>query len=145
MTWRPDVVYMHMSHHGSVSRKYCIHKLCMKYKVPDVIHLHGSEFESWYYECPKRKQKKVRDLLVECNNLITLGEEWSRRILAIEPKTHVFVINNTIHIPREMIRWNEKCLNVLFLGVLVKRKGVADLLDAIALYKRKYGQGRMHF
>ena len=26
-----DVVHIHMSHKGSFSRKYCIHKLCKKY------------------------------------------------------------------------------------------------------------------
>ena len=45
---RPDVVHMHMSYKGSFRRKYLIHKLCRRFGVRDVVHLHGSEFQKWY-------------------------------------------------------------------------------------------------
>ena len=55
---KPQYVYMHMSYKGSFTRKCCIHKLCKIFRVKDIIHLHGSEFEKWYNMCSENKKKK---------------------------------------------------------------------------------------
>lgn len=77
---KPDVVYYHMSHHGSFDRKYTFHKICKLFGIPDIIHLHGSEFQAWYDEVSKTKQEKVRKFLKECGAIIVLGEKWYDRI-----------------------------------------------------------------
>ncbi len=56
--WRPDIVHMHMSYKGSFYRKYIIQKMCIFFKIKNIIHLHGSEFEKWYQESDKKTQKK---------------------------------------------------------------------------------------
>lgn len=134
--WKPDLVYMHMSHHGSFSRKYAIHKMCTRFKIPDVIHLHGSEFEKWYYEADLNVQSKIRKLLRECRRFIVLGNKWNSIIQKIEPSTKTVVISNAVHIPEKTAKWDENLFQVLFLGVLVKRKGVHDLLKAVERIKQ---------
>lgn len=133
---KPDVVHIHMSYKGSFERKFIIHKLCKKFKVPDVIHLHGSEFKKWYNESNVIMQKKIRKLLCESDSFIVLGDKWNESIRNIEPTTKTVVVSNTIHIPKECVKWNCKNVQVLFLGVLIKRKGVADLLQAISYLKQ---------
>ena len=132
---KPDVMHIHMSYKGSFTRKYMIHKLCRMFKVRDVIHLHGSEFKMWYDNTPK-KQVKIRRLLREATAFVVLGEEWNRRIKEIEPKTNTIIVNNTVSIPEKRTKWNDKQYNILFLGVLIARKGVSDLLDAINMLKQ---------
>lgn len=129
---KPDVVHIHMSYKGSFFRKYQIHKLCKKYGVADIVHLHGSEFEKWFNSCHQKKM--VKSLLSECNKVIVLGRKWNDIILNIEPKTRIFVIENTVSIPYDTVHFDAQ-FKVLFMGVLIKRKGVFDLIEAIKCLK----------
>lgn len=130
----PDVVHIHMSYKGSFVRKYQVHKLCRKYGVPDVIHMHGSEFKMWYDGCKPAEQGRIRTMLREASAVIVLGEQWNDRIKAIEPAAHTVVVSNTVHIPDAIVQWpaEGEPFRVLFMGVLIERKGVGDLLDAVA-------------
>lgn len=139
---RPDVVHIHMSYKGSFTRKFIIHKLCKQYGIPDIVHLHGSEFKKWYDESGDRKRKRIRTLLKECSVFIVLGEKWNKTIKEIEPKTNVLVVSNAIHIPSETAKWNEP-FTVLYMGVLIKRKGIADLLRAIKSLQDEKRLGNM--
>lgn len=131
---RPDVVHIHMSYKGSFTRKFQIHKLCKKYGIPDVIHLHGSEFKKWYDKSDDKKKEKIRTLMKECSTFIVLGEKWNKVIKEIEPMTNTLVVSNTVHVPESTVHWDEP-FKILFMGVLIQRKGVADLLKAAKLLK----------
>ena len=69
--------------------------------------------------------------------MIVLGEEWNKRIKEIEPSTKTIIVSNTVKIPQKTVQWNDKSFTILFLGVLIKRKGVHDLLSAIDLLKKR--------
>ena len=142
---RPNVVHIHMSYKGSFVRKYEVHKLCRKYGVPDVIHMHGSEFKKWYDSCKPAQQERIRTMLREASAVIVLGEQWNERIKAIEPAANTVVVSNTVHIPDVTVQWPEdgKRFQVLFMGVLIQRKGVNDLLDAVAKLRETNRLGDM--
>lgn len=132
-----DVVHIHMSQNGSFTRKYYIHKLCKKYGIPDIIHLHSSGFVGFYEEADESKKKKIRELLTDCGCVVALGKEWEQRVKRIAPNAKVQVMNNTIHISQTHTNQDVDCVGFLFLGVLVKRKGVIDLLEAINTLKNE--------
>ena len=134
---KPDIVHIHMSYKGSFYRKYAIHILCKKYNVPDVIHLHGSEFQKWYTESNDKVKKKIRVLLQESAAFVVLGEKWRKIIIDIEPRTKIIVASNAVHVPNETVIWQRNPFQILFLGVLIKRKGVEDLIHAIDLLKKR--------
>lgn len=46
------------------------------------------------------------------------------------------VINNTVKIPQKLTVWNKEKFRILFLGVLIKRKGIDDLIDAINIISK---------
>lgn len=144
--YKPDIVHIHMSYKGSFSRAYSVHKLCKVLKIKDIVHLHGSEFKKWYDEgCNEHKRKKIKKLLRECYKFVVLGNEWKKNILSIEPLTKVVIINNTVKIPEEKNKFNECEFNILFLGVIIKRKGIYDLLEAISILKEKEDLQRINF
>ena len=128
---RPDAVHIHMSYKGSFTRKYAIHRLCRRFGVRDILHLHGSEFESWYDSCPPDKQAQIRRLLRECDRFIVLGDKWDAAVRRIEPQTRTLVVSNTVAIPAQTAAWDDAECRILFLGVLIRRKGVEDLLNAV--------------
>lgn len=136
--FRPDIIHIHMSYKGSFTRANTVHRLCKLFKINDIIHLHGSEFKKWYDEIrDSKKQLKVRRLLKETSVVVVLGKEWEKRIKEIEPEARTIIVNNTIKISDENVKYRKEKFNVLFLGVLIKRKGVHDLLSAISILKEK--------
>lgn len=143
-TNRPDVVHMHMSYKGSFDRKFLLHKLCKKNGIPDIIHLHGSEFKKWFNESNDKKKKQIRTLLRESAGVIVLGEKWNKVIKEIEPETKTVVVSNTVHIPDYTVEWKQP-FTVLFMGVLIKRKGIADLINAVDLLKKDNKLGNVKF
>ena len=134
--WKPTLVHMHMSYKGSFTRAYLIHRLCICFKVKDIVHLHGSEFKKWYdEECNDLKKEKIKSFLRECTVMVVLGNVWKKTIEDIEPKTNIIVVNNTVPSQNECAKYNKE-FRVIFLGVLIKRKGVDDLLEAIELLRK---------
>ena len=129
---KPDVFYTHMSVRGSFSRTKALHGLCKRLGVPDVIHLHGSEFKDWYESETDKKKKKIRTLIEECSTFIVLGQQWEKYVSRIAPKANIVQIHNCIDIPRGVVSWGDKTA-FLFLGVFIPRKGVIDLLRAVKL------------
>lgn len=108
----------------------------MKYNIPDIIHLHGSEFEKWYHNSNDRTRKYIRILLRECKRFIVLGNKWNKIVKEIEPETNTLVLGNTVHIPKYTVHWDQP-FKILYMGVLIERKGVRDLLHAVKLIKKE--------
>lgn len=128
---KPDAVHIHVSYKGSFYRKKMIQDLCILFKIKNIVHLHGSEFKKWYNELSIKKKNKVKAFVKNADLFIVLGEKWEKIILEIEPDANVKVLNNSIETHNEMVKWNDKGVKLLFLGTLIKRKGVYDLLDVI--------------
>lgn len=127
---KPDVVHIHMSYRGSYTRAKAIHKLCLKYKILTIIHLHGSEFEKWFNSCNEKKQKEIRQFMRETGAFIVLGDKWNETIKRIEPDCNTMVVENAIKIPEYKAKLEKGKCRFLFMGVLIKRKGVQDLIKA---------------
>lgn len=142
---KPEYVYMHMSYKGSFTRKYYIHILCKIFDIKYIIHLHGSEFETWYGMCSENKKKRIRKLLRDSFKFIVLGDKWNEKIKKIEPLCKIEVINNTVKIPEKATKWNEDKFKILFLGVLIKRKGVDDLLEGINIISKEINMKNIEF
>lgn len=130
-----NIVHIHMSYKGSFTRALFISRISKIFKNKVIVHLHGSEFEKWYNLCENSKKKKIRGFLKECDSFIVLGEEWKKKIKKIEPDTNIKIVKNSINIPKEVSKYNLP-FSFLFVGVLIKRKGVNDLIDAVnQMYK----------
>lgn len=136
VTYNPDLLHIHMSHNGSFYRKYIIHKTCKLFGKKDIIHLHGSEFKVFYDRGNESRKKRIRNLLKNCNAVFVLGEKWNENIKKIQPCTKTIVLYNAVALPDVLCNMESKKINILFLGVLVERKGVKDLLNAILQLKK---------
>lgn len=136
LTYKPDIVHMHMSYKGSFYRKYMIHRLCKRFNIKDIIHLHGSEFEKWYYETDEKNQNKIRTLLRECDAFFVLGEKWKKIVESIEPAVNVIVVPNAVAIPKCTVRWSDDQFRLLYMGVLIPRKGIDKLLQSLYELKK---------
>lgn len=125
-----DLIHIHMSYRGSFYRKYIVTKECKKYNKKVIIHLHGSEFKEFYKNGTNNLKRKIKELFTIADCTFVLGKDWKNFIKRIAPKSHILVINNAISMPEITEKEEDKIPHILFLGALIKRKGVIDLLNA---------------
>lgn len=125
-----DIVHMHMSERGSFKRKYYIFKIAKFFHKPVITHTHGAEFELFYRESNSRLKNKIKILLKDSDVVITLGKKWDQIIKHIEPNVNTTILRNSVQIPVLPNVINTERIKVLFLAVLIKRKGIIDLIEA---------------
>lgn len=130
-----DVIHIHMSYKGSFYRKYAVTKLCKKNNKKVIIHLHGSEFKDFYNNGDDKRKRQICELFTIADVSIVLGNDWKQFIKKIAPKSNVVVVNNAIALPELVEKKKNQNLTFLFLGALIKRKGVIDLLTAVQAIK----------
>ncbi len=97
-----------------------------------IYHCHSGGFRDYVAKVGK---KRVTDVLHRCTAVAVLTEGWAeyfRKELECDPVT---VINNPVEpalSPVEPRHYaGDRCLTVVFLGKLVKEKGLYELLDAL--------------
>lgn len=138
MLLRRDValLHAHISMRGSFWRKSLFIMLARLFNVPVIAHLHGSSFEAFVTEEPAWRQRIIIAQLERMDRLLVLGEHWRKYIFSIAPRARVQVLPNSVRMPNhEVSDLSGPAVEMLFLGIVGRRKGVYDLLEAMALVK----------
>lgn len=136
LTKKIDIVHVHMAERGSVFREGIVVILGKLFKAKVIIHMHGATFEDWYLKCNGLIQKIIRWILNKCDVFIILGELWKEFISSIiEDDSKIQVIHNAVNIGE--YKYNLDSKEIIFLGMLIERKGIYDLLEAINMIKKE--------
>jgi glycosyltransferase involved in cell wall biosynthesis len=132
---RVDLVHIHMAAHGSVPRKLILLRLAILFGVPVALHVHGAEFDAFYRGLPGWLQAAVRRSMRKATVVIALGEYWRNFLIetgCCDPAC-IQVLRNAVPGPAQLApRIGGPARKLLFLGLLGERKGIADLLTALA-------------
>jgi glycosyltransferase involved in cell wall biosynthesis len=130
-----NIIHVHMSEKSSVFREGIIILLGKLFRCKTIIHLHGATFEKWYKNQISIVQKMVRYIFNNADKVLVLGEIWKRSISNIMDNTDkIEVLYNAVNIPSNNL-YSNNANNIIFLGVLIERKGIDDLLKAILKIK----------
>ena len=123
-----DIVHVHMASRSSFYRKKIIIDLSKLFKKKVIIHLHGGEFHIFYGEESNERQKAViRKTFDKADEIIALSEEWRNRIKEIT-NTNVTVVYNPV-IPPLVSAYKPENKEILFMGKMVKGKGIYDIIE----------------
>lgn len=129
---RPDVVHIHTSSYGSFYRKCLLTWLTSAFRIPVVLHVHGSEFQTFFATAPRPVRLLIRATLQRADTVVALGNAWADRLRHIAPRAVVIVVPNAIR-PDTPVRQDVTGpVHVVFLGEVGERKGTFTLLDAWA-------------
>lgn len=134
---RVDVAHVNISAHGSALRKGLVVRACALVRLPVVLHLHASSFPEFFDPLPAPAKRWVRRTFALPGTVVVLSETWrdyARDTLAVGPDALTVLPNAapgaTDAAPRR--RAPDEDLRIVFLGRLGERKGVPELLTALA-------------
>ena len=130
-----NVAHIHMSYKGSFIRKKYIIRLLKHKNIPIVLHMHGSQFEEFYYESTDRKRKQIKNTLNKVKIILALGEQWKEYYQSITT-TKVVSVENAVF-PKIITENSEEKNYITTMGVLSQRKGTYDLIAAASKIKGK--------
>ncbi|MCP5283226.1 MAG: glycosyltransferase family 4 protein [Rhodoferax sp.] len=132
---RVRLLHSHMAMRGSFWRKSIFNATARLFGVPVLAHLHGSEFRQFHAALPPWLQRRVAREFEACAEVLVLSTEWADFVQGIAPRAHVRVLPNYVRMPAAVARTAASAtggVTGLFLGVVGQRKGVFDLLPALA-------------
>lgn len=134
ITGKVRVVHSHVSYGGSFWRKSVFATIARLFGVPTVLHLHGSNTKTFFAAQPDWRMALIRYQLRRADAVIVLSESWRNYITDIEPRTKLHVVPNGVALApaRERPARADGRVSMLFLGLVGERKGVYDLLEALA-------------
>jgi glycosyltransferase involved in cell wall biosynthesis len=138
LTARADVVHINLSSDGSASRKMWIAGFARLLGIPTVIHLHGSRFRAYWESARPRKARRLRAMFAGAGRVIVLGRAWGDYVGSKIPSraADIIVLPNATRraaAPGNAARGETA---ILFLGRLGARKGVPQLVAALARLPR---------
>ena len=139
ITWearrgRIALLHVHMAARGSALRKGIVVWLGKRLGLPVLLHLHGSRMDEFLERLPLASERFVRRVLLGADRVIVVGEHWRRFVterLAIDP-AKIRVVANAAEGPGAMPSKGGNPCRLLFLGTLSARKGLPELLEALA-------------
>jgi glycosyltransferase involved in cell wall biosynthesis len=129
-------VHVNMAEKLSCVRKGAVVLMSRALGVPVVLHLHAAELPQFYRRLPGPFQAMLRFVFARATTCVVLGEA-SRRFVTEElrvPADRVQIVINGVPDPRGASAPPREPgrQRILFLGNLSERKGVSDLLAALA-------------
>lgn len=130
-------VHVNMAERLSLFRKSAVVVTCRALGIPVVLHLHAAQLHHFYRKLPGPLQGLTRWVFSLPATCLVLGSQ-AQRFVTEElqvPAQRVQVIINGVPEPTHARRkaGDSALQQVLFLGNLSARKGVSDLLQALAL------------
>jgi glycosyltransferase involved in cell wall biosynthesis len=141
---RVDVVHINLSSHGSALRKLAIAKAAHWLGLPYIIHLHGSGFRKYWDAAPAPLALRIRQMFAGAARILVLGRVWRDYVAGQAPEAAKLIVilpNASSAPPPALIQQATagQAPVILFLGHVGPRKGVPELLLALAALPKSPG------
>ncbi|MEJ2868890.1 glycosyltransferase family 4 protein [Actinomycetospora sp. OC33-EN08] len=143
---RVDVVHLHVAKGLSALRKGVIVTAARACGVPTVLHTHAGAFAEWFDGLPRPLRPVVARML-RADRVVVLAEDARATYTARLglPDERVVVLANPVELPDRIPERDPHAERVsgVFLGRFIDRKGVFDLIEAVAALQADH-RARLH-
>ncbi|MGZ5201214.1 MAG: glycosyltransferase family 4 protein [Telluria sp.] len=130
---RPQVVHVHAASNASFLRKSLLLAVARAAGCRTVFHLHGACFDRYAQEQASPLVRRwIRHTLEATSRVIALSPHWAEFLRRYAPRARVVVIPNSVPLPPAS-RVPVEPGRILFLGQIEPRKGIYELLEALAM------------
>lgn len=131
-----DLAHIHTSYGRSFYRKIFFICLSSLFKVKIILHFHASKFDEFFIDSSGLKKRIIEFFLKKTDAIVLLCNNWKEKIDRKFDLKNTFVINNSVPFDIQQVRSNKnykdsnlKSVKILFLGVLIKTKGIYDIIE----------------
>jgi glycosyltransferase involved in cell wall biosynthesis len=129
---RPQVVHVHAASNASFVRKSLLLLVARAAGSRTVFHLHGACFDRYAgNEAGPLMRRWIRHTLEASSTVIALSTHWADFLRGYAPRAQVRVIPNSVPLPPAAAASTQPG-RILFLGQIEPRKGIYELLEALA-------------
>ena len=136
---RPSLLHVNITGRGSTMRKLVLTAVARAAALPYVLHIHDYDYAADVCARGRLTRRVVRGMFAAAAQTIVLGTEAERSIRAalVLPDARMLVLPNAVPDPNPVPRAAMNVLaanrvHLVFLGYLSARKGVPELLEALA-------------
>jgi len=133
-----DVVYVHVSDHGSLLRKYIVAWIGFLFRKPVVMHTHGGGFPETQKRLPRLMNYALNRMFRGCSALIALSETWKdfyANSCTVRPE-RIHVLKNPVELLATSVARENRDradVKILYCGRIRYLKGTFDLIRAFSL------------
>ncbi|MEQ1638774.1 MAG: glycosyltransferase family 4 protein [Methylococcales bacterium] len=138
LLFRPKIVHVHSASRGSFIRKSTLLAIARLFGCKTIFHLHDGEFMAITQASGAFKQWWTRRTLQKSTKVIVLSETDANAITQFAPGSQVQIIYNAVKVEPLNDLSLEQEGRILFLGNAGPRKGIFELLTAIAELKKNF-------
>lgn len=130
----PDVVHIHFASGASNFRKIVLARIALARGASVIMHAHGGAYQAhWARMSPLAKTLTLNTLL-RVQRLVVLGAGWKTFFESIGVPGHrIVVLPNPVVLPERVPE--RVCggkVRFVYFGLISRRKGVFDLMEAVA-------------
>lgn len=138
---RPEIAIVHI--HSASNLDFYRHALfvylakCFRKKV--LLHLHGGNFEGFYYAHPKLAARVCH----KADAVIAVSSYFYNLFQTLHLSSRIFLLHNAITPPRTIKTFKKATapnskFRLLYIGRINEKKGCFDVLNCIGTYKDKF-------
>ena len=137
---RVQILHSHTAAGNDFRRTASFVNLAKMFGKKVIIHSHASMFKDYYGNSTPKRQSEIIATLNKADRLVVLSESWKEWFANIGvDKDKIIILHNITDYPDKIqVEKDFRKLKLLFLGEIGQRKGVYDLLKAVADHREEF-------
>ncbi len=141
--WRPQIVHLHTASYASFARKLTLATIARVFRRRIIVHVHGAQFDVFFKGARPATRSAITRMLTGADVVVALSDGWRAKLTRMAPGARIRVLPNPV-VTADFAPLAEGRPDVpdgggtvLFLGAFSKRKGIYDLIEAMAAVVRE--------